>query len=117
MDTLLNPQTGEYETNQTTRSLHNAAYVRLVTPLGSWWADLTLGSRLHELQRQKDIPRVYKLAQQYAEQALQPLLDDGRADKIVVEVASVQKGWLHLGISIWDAGNEKIYFKHPVKVL
>ncbi|WP_242671874.1 phage GP46 family protein [Stutzerimonas kirkiae] len=40
---------------------------------------MSLGSRLHELQRCKDLARIGKLAQQYAEQALQPLLDDGRA--------------------------------------
>ena len=31
--------------------LANAVWLRLATPLGSYWADATLGSRLHELQR------------------------------------------------------------------
>ncbi len=119
MDTLLNPYTGEYATNEQTTSLHNAAYTRLTTHLGSYWANPEMGSRLHLLEREKDLPRVRTLARQYAEQALQPLLDDKRASKLLVETEATQskKGRLLIYISIWDAGNEKIYFKHPVRVL
>ena len=55
-------------------NLANAVYLRLMTPLGSYWADPTLGSRLHELQREKDVSRVAVLARQYAEEALAPLV-------------------------------------------
>ena len=76
----LNPQTGDYEgANERTETLVHAVYVRLLTPLGSWWADPLLGSRLHELKRSKDVPTVRVLAKQYAESALAPLLADGRA--------------------------------------
>nr|MDN1656773.1 hypothetical protein [Escherichia coli] len=34
---------------------YNAVYLRLATPLGSYWADALLGSRLHELKREKDV--------------------------------------------------------------
>ena len=47
MDALLNPQTGGYVVNQSAQSIENELYIRLVTPLGSYWADRTLGSRLH----------------------------------------------------------------------
>ncbi|MFC0146146.1 phage GP46 family protein [Pectobacterium cacticida] len=74
MDNLLNPTTGDY-TGTTTTTLANAVYLRLTTPLGSWWADPLLGSRLHLLARKKRrSPRVQKLARQYAEEALQPLI-------------------------------------------
>ncbi len=122
MDTLLNPLSGEYVTNEQTHSLHNAAYIRLTTPLGTYWADPDLGSRLHLLEREKDLTRVRTLARQYSEQALQSLLNDKRASKIeVLTDADLEnkrpKGWLILHISIWDAGNEKIYFKYPVRVI
>ncbi|MDN8050312.1 phage GP46 family protein [Burkholderia multivorans] len=115
MDALLNPMTGDY-TGTRTQSLANAVYLRLQTPLGSYWSDPDLGSRLHELQREKDTPRVRKLAIQYAEQALQPLLDDRRATKITVDTADYQPGWIALLIAVTDATGSVQHFKHPVKV-
>ena len=81
MDAQLNPTTGDY-TGSRISHLGNAVYLRLCTHLGAWWADKTLGSRLHELQREKDVPRINILARQYAEQALEPLITDGRAQSI-----------------------------------
>ncbi|MBH5842610.1 phage GP46 family protein [Neisseria meningitidis] len=83
MDKELNPGTGDY-TGRTVDTLQNAVYIRLMTPLGSWWADKTLGSLLHLLQREKDLQRVSLLAEQYADEALQPIVKSGRADKITV---------------------------------
>ncbi|WP_420996247.1 phage GP46 family protein [Cupriavidus sp. 30B13] len=116
MDALLDPQTGSY-TGTRTNTLANAIYLRLQTPLGSWWADKTLGSRLHELKREKDKPRVAKLAQQYAGQALQPILDDGRAKSITVSTSRPQSGWLVLLIEVVDAGGRVQHFQHPVRVV
>ena len=115
MDALLDPQTGDYAGSRTD-TLANAVYLRLMTPLGSWWADPTLGSRLHELQREKDVSRVAVLARQYAEQALAPLLKDGRADSITVTTSRQQPGWLQLHIKVADASNRVQHFQHPVKV-
>lgn len=97
--------------------LANAVYLRLMTPLGSYWADLTLGSRLHELQREKDKTRVAVLAKQYAEQALAPLIADGRAAAIEVSTEQPGNGRLHLLIVVTAASGERLTFKHPVKVL
>lgn len=122
MDAWLNPSTADYEflSNSATRDpadgLANAAYIRLMTPLGSWWQDSTLGSRLHELVRQKDLNRIGVLAKQYAEQALQPILDDGRATKIEISTEQPHNGRLHLLIEITAASGEKLTFKLPVKV-
>ncbi len=52
MDALIDSSTGDYAGTSTT-TLANAVYLRLMTPLGSWWDDTTLGSRLHELNREK----------------------------------------------------------------
>ncbi len=78
MDMGLDPLTGDYS-GQVIDDLGNAVYLRLQTPLGSWWADLTLGSRLPELQREKDVPRIQTLAKQCSEQAAQPTLSAVRA--------------------------------------
>nr|WP_057928426.1 phage GP46 family protein [Burkholderia ambifaria] len=115
MDALLNPTTADYVGTRT-QSLANAVYLRLQTPLGSYWADPDLGSRLHELQREKDTPRVRRLAVQYAEQALQPLLDSQRATAVTVDTADYQAGWMVLLISVTDATGDVQHFKHPVKV-
>lgn len=115
MDASLNPITGDL-TGERINTLGNAVYIRLKTPLGAWWKEPTVGSRLHELQRSKDLPRVGKLAKQYAEQALQPLLDDGRAQAITVAVEQPHNGWLDLHVEVLDATGNPQVFRLPVKV-
>lgn len=125
-DTLINPATGDYlaDTARTgewardpANGLMNAAYLRLMTPLGSWFADVTLGSRLHELVREKDLARVERLAQQYAVTALQPLLTDGRAKSIDVSTVRPGNGRLLLAIELVDARGVSSAFELPVKVV
>ena len=115
MDAGINPTTGDL-TGQRIKTLANAVYVRLITPLGTWWKDPTLGSRLHELRREKDRPRVGRLAKQYAEDALKPLLKDLRAKTITVSVTQPHNGWLTLQIDIIDATGNPQVFRHPVRV-
>jgi phage gp46-like protein len=115
MDRLLNPQTGDYIGTRT-QSLENAVYLRLMTPLGSYWADPTLGSRLHELTREKDLSRIYVLARQYTEQALQPLLDDDRARSISVTVHRDQHKRALLWVEVTDAAEQTHIFKHSVRI-
>lgn len=122
-DAWINPLTGDYQVTagsplrDPAGGLANAVYLRLMTPLGSYWADAAMGSKLHLLQRQKDLPRVAVLARQYAEQALAPLLADRRA--AAIEVASEQpgNGRLHLLITVTAASGERFTFSHPVTVL
>lgn len=116
MDAGINPTTGDL-TGQRINTLANAVYIRLMTPLGTWWADPALGSRLHELRREKDRPRVGILARQYAEQALQPLLDDGRAKKITITAEQPHNGRLDLHIEIIDATGNPQVFRQPVRVI
>lgn len=54
-------------------SLAEAAYLRLMTPRGSYFADSTLGSELYKLKRSKDVPRMRRQALAWAKQALEPL--------------------------------------------
>lgn len=114
MDAFISPQSADYSGSRTD-TLANAVYLRLATPLGSYWQDPTLGSRLHELQRLKDVARVAVLARQYAEQALAPLRDDGRA-KCITVTTERQPGRLALHIEVLDASGRTQTFQHAVKV-
>ena len=116
MEPKLNPMTGGYDPIQRASALENAVYLRLMVPLGSWWRDPLLGSRLHELAREKDLPRVRRLAQQYAADALKPLLDAGEASAINVTADAAHDGWLRLSIRVTDAGGQEQLFQHPVAV-
>lgn len=122
MDAWLNPATADYQllSNSATRDpgdgLANAIYIRLMTPLGGWWQDTALGSRLHELVRQKDLKRVAVLAKQYAETALQQILDDGRATAIEITTEQPHNGRLHLLIQVTAASGKTLTFKFPIKV-
>lgn len=115
MDALIDPKTGDYAGSRTD-TLANAVYLRLMTPLGGWWADPSLGSRLHELQREKDVSRVAVLARQYSEQALAPLIKDGRANSVEVTTSRQQPGWLELHIQVEDISGRVQRFQHPVRV-
>ncbi|MFD3249470.1 phage GP46 family protein [Rahnella aquatilis] len=115
MDNLLDPTTGDYAGTQT-QTLANAVYLRLMVPLGSWWANPKLGSKLHLLQREKDLSRVRVLARQYAEEALAPLVEDGRATSVTVTASQGNPGWLILLIEVVSASNDRQTFTLPVRV-
>lgn len=115
MEPRLDPSTGSY-TGLQTAGLENAVYLRLMVPLASWWRDPLLGSRLHELAREKDTPRVALLAEQYASAALQPLLDSKEAPRVEVTSEAWHDGWLRLAIRVRDAGGHESLFHHPVAV-
>lgn len=125
MDTLINPATGDYLDDATrpgalardpANGLLNAAYMRLAVPLGSWFGDVNLGSRLHELAREKDVARVERLAQQYANAALAPLLTDGRAKRMDVRTLRAGNGQLAMTVELVDARGVLSTFELPIKV-
>ena len=121
MDAFIDPVTRSYArangdlVRDPAGGLANAVYLRINTPLGSWWADPSLGSRLHELQREKDVQRVQVLARMYCEQALQPLLDDGRVQSLTVTTEH-QPGRLAVLVELVDAAQQARVFEFPVKV-
>lgn len=122
MDAFINPISRDYDLSggqlvlDPAGGLANAVYFRLMTPLGSYWADPLLGSRLHELQREKDVTRVARQAVQYAEQALQPLVADGRAQSIAVSAARQQPGRLMLTVTVTANSGQVATFHHPIKI-
>ncbi|MFV2030586.1 phage GP46 family protein [Neisseria sp. S1] len=115
MDKELDTATGDY-TGKTINTLKNAVYIRLMTPLGSWWADKTVGSQLHLLQREKDIAKVSLLAEQYAREALEPIVKSGRAERITVTAEQPKNGRLYLHIRVETAAGGFDY-RHGVSVI
>lgn len=116
MDAGINPLTGD-ATGKRINTLANAVYLRLMTPLGSYWADPNLGSLLYTLRREKDRPRVGRLGIQYAESALQPLLSDRRATSITVSAEQPHNGWLLLSVEVTQADGQTQTFTHNVRVI
>lgn len=118
----LNPQTGDTILENGTAKkdprggLANAVYMRLLTPLGSWWADTTLGSRLHELQREKDVPRVMLLAKQYTVEALTSLVSSQRVKAVECDVFKPTNGRLELHAIITTHDDVVISFKKFIQV-
>ncbi|MBI0067556.1 MULTISPECIES: phage GP46 family protein [unclassified Snodgrassella] len=116
MDREIDTRTGDYS-GKIINYLQNAVYLRLMTPLGSYWADKKLGSLLYTLEREKDLQSVSLLAKQYAQQALQPILDDGRAVDISVTTMQAHNGMLNLNIQVTQLTGEKFVVECPVRVI
>lgn len=115
MDSRIDPATGDYDRTRIA-DLGNAVYLRLTVPLGSYWADPSLGSRLYQLRRLKDLERNKTLAIQYTREALQPLIDDKRADQIDVDATWSHDGRIELAGAVYQAGRTVATFQHYVKV-
>jgi phage gp46-like protein len=91
MDAYIDPTTAAYVRTATdlqrdpADGLANAIYLRLMTPLGSWWAQPTIGSRLHELVRAKASTALLQAARQSCQQALAPMVTDGRLSGVEID--------------------------------
>ena len=78
--------------------------------LGSTSGDVT-GSKLWLLSREKQEKRVMMLAEQYARESLQWLVDDRVAEKITVAASNPRQGWLYLEPAIYRARQRVTSFK------
>ena len=72
-----------------------------------WWGDSfadvpgdRIGSRLWLLAREKQVPVVLQRAKEYAQEALQWLIEDGIARQVTVQAEVVRTGVLGLAIEI-----------------
>lgn len=121
MDAWINPATKDYVLLQGAAQrdpaggLANSIYLRLTVRRGSYWADGTFGSKLYLLARAKDVARQARLAVQYANDALSPLVP-GRASAISI-AAEHQPGRLNLLIEVTALSGDTLTFKHPVQVI
>lgn len=126
MDAYIDPTTAAYVRSDgdlqrdPAGGLANAIYLRLMTPIGSYWANPSLGSRLHELVRSKGVASVELRARQYAAAALQPILDDGRAQSVVIDTQMQSRPdgskALAMVITVVDAAGKEVLFNHHVPV-
>lgn len=73
-----------------------------------WWGDTyaeiegdRIGSRLWLLSREKQLPRVLAKAEEYANEALAWLIEDGIANRVNVTAAIIAQGVLGLEIQIY----------------
>jgi phage gp46-like protein len=62
----------------------NNIFLSLMVPKGSFFQAPDFGSRLHLLKRAKNTEKTAALAEEYCKEALQWLIDTGRAKKIEV---------------------------------
>ncbi|WP_084621549.1 phage GP46 family protein [Luteibacter yeojuensis] len=115
MDHEIDPVTGDL-TGRRITDLRNAVYLRLQVPRGSWFGDKDLGSHMHLLRRAKATPRTLKLAIHYANDALAPLLADGRAQLIEVDGSFSRKNRLALRIIVTEPSGATHNFNHDVIV-
>ncbi len=65
-------------------NIMNNIFLSLMVQKGSFFQNPDFGSRLHLLKREKNTERTAALAEEYCKEALQWLLDTGRATKIEV---------------------------------
>lgn len=89
--------------------------LRVRTRRGEWWRDPEFGSRLHLLIREKDLDRVFGLAERYGRECLQPELDSGAASALTVRAERLRPGLLALRITITDAGLKRYGFDYYVR--
>ncbi len=98
----------------------NNVYLSLVVKRGSWFQNPDFGSRLHLLQRAKNTEKTAALAEEYCREALQWLLDVGRATKIDVRTERDRSQDLHrlkLLVEVTQADGRTVSFDRFVEVV
>lgn len=74
---------GQMTYNKATTIMNNI-YLSLKTKRGSFFADTSFGSRLHLLRREKNTAKTMRLAMDYCKEALQWMIDTGKAKTVDV---------------------------------
>lgn len=79
-----------------------------------WWADATLpggkdriGSKLWLLRREKQLPTVVARAQEYAQEALAWIVDEGRANAVEVIADVPAQGVLRISVRLSMAAGDQ----------
>lgn len=106
-DYVIESLTQNFEVN-----LIQAVILRLLTHREKYWANPNLGSRFYLLRHSKDVPRNLLLAEQYAFEALEDLLDN-RIEDVDITAMQNEKSRIDLLIEITQLTGEKqniLYF-------
>ena len=104
----------------TNGNLKNNIYLSLMVKKGSWFQDLNFGSRLHLLQRAKNTEQTAALAEEYCKEALQWLIDTGRATKMEITSERDRPQDLHrlkLIVAVTKADGDQVAFTTFVEVV
>lgn len=116
----LNPITHDYVADSLdavpVADLLQAALLRLSSQRGAFWFDPTLGSRLHLLAREKDVPRLKKIALEYATEALLPLQQDGRVADMAIRADQPKNSTLQLHVVLTLPDRSAVVFDYVVQV-
>lgn len=98
-------------------ALAEAAYLRLLIPKGSYFADPALGSELYKLKRSKDVPRMRRQALAWAKQALEPLRSSYYLTDISITTGAViTSGFLSIKAVLTQADGNKTITSINVQV-
>lgn len=95
--------------------ISNNVWLSIMVPQGSFFARPGFGSRLHELAREKNTERARSLAVQYAKEALQWLIDLGRATLVEAEAERSDRG-VNLAVTVTQADGQIVSYTTFVEV-
>lgn len=84
-----------------------------------WWADSIdnddgdqTGSRLWLLDREKQTTKVLQRARQYAQEALQWMLDDQVVSEVNVDAEIVRDGWLGISVELVRPKGDAVQYRY-----
>jgi phage gp46-like protein len=87
--------------------------------LRGWWGDVApqvegdqTGSLLWLLYREKQTPQVLARAQQYAQEALQWLIEDKVALQVTVATSYISVGWMLIEIDIYRPSVQVVRYRY-----
>ena len=101
-------------------NIMNNIYLSLMIRRNSWFQNPDFGSRLHLLYRAKNTEHTARLAEEYCKEALQWLLNIGRATKIDIFTECdriVDLNRLKLLVEVTQADGSQVSFETFVEVL
>lgn len=96
-------------------NISNNVWLSLMVEKGSFFARPGFGSRLRELSREKNTGRARALAAQYAKEALQWLIDLGRATHIEAVAEHAERG-VNLEVAVTQADGQMVTYNTFVEV-
>ncbi len=110
---------GEMTFDQVTNIMNNV-YLSLMVRRGAFFQNPTFGSRLHELAREKNTEHTASMVREYCKEALQWLIDCGRATKVDVYTERDPSEDLHrikFLVEVTQADGRKVSFEQFVEVI
>lgn len=94
----------------------NNVYLSLIIRRGAFFQNPGLGSRLYLLERAKNTERTARLAEEYIREALQWLLDTGRATKVDVQIER-GKTRLRAAVAVTQADGLVVSYERWIEVV